>query len=100
MIPVTSADFTFATDDESLAYLRNIVEEMMRRFGITPAESIGRINRAWSHVPAVVGEDEIYREEPGYWAHHFIFGKASFWWLSPAERERQNLGPLRRLPYA
>lgn len=100
MIPVAPSDFCFATDEESLDYLRNIVEEMMRRFGITREECIGRINQSWSHWPSVTGEYELYREEPGYWACEVMFGHASFWWLSASERERHRLGPLQRRPYA
>jgi hypothetical protein len=100
MIPVSSSDFAFATDRESLAYLREIVETMMRSFGIQPAECIGRINASWSHVQAVVGEnDEIYREMPPYWANHFMYGKESFWWMKPADRERRGMPPLRPLPF-
>ncbi len=96
-IPVTASDFRFATDEESVAYLRDIVETMMRSFGITREEAIGRINQSWADVPAVAGEDEIYRELPAYWANHFMFGKASFWWIR--DRDAHALPPLKPLPY-
>jgi len=79
-----------------LAYVRDIVEEMMRHFGITREECISRINQAWAHWPSVTGEYELYREKPGYWAHGATFGHASFWWLSEAERKRYGLAPLQR----
>ena len=99
MIPVAPSDFCFTTDEESLAYLREIVEDMMRRFGINRDESIARLNQAWSHWPSVTGEYELYREKPAYWAHDVMFGHDSFWWLSEAERKRHSLGPLQRRPY-
>ena len=98
-IPVTGSDFRFVTDDESVAYLREIVEAMMRSFGITREEAIGRINESWAHVPVVAGEDEIYREFPKYWANHFMFGKASLWWITGEKRDAQGLPPLKPLPY-
>ncbi len=99
MIPVAPSEFGFASDDESLVYLRCIIEEMMRRFGITREECIGRINQAWSHWPSVTGDYELYRKKPGYWAHDVMFGHNSFWRLSETERKRQGMGPLQRKPY-
>src|ERR1700737_1101037 len=101
MIPVTASDFVFETDQESLEYLRLIIESMMRTFGTTPAECIGRMNQSWSHVPAVKGKfDEIYREMPSYWAQEFMYGHASFWWITGSDRESKGLPQLRPLPYA
>ena len=99
-IPVSPSDFRFETDEQSVEYLRQAVEAMMKSFGITREEAIGRINQEWSHVRGVVGEfDEIYRETPVYWANHFMFGKSQFWWIEGAKREKNKLPPLARLPY-
>jgi hypothetical protein len=99
-IPASPSDFRFETDEQSVEYLRKAVEAMMKSFGVTREEAIGRINQEWSHVGAVVGEfDEIYRETPVYWANRFMFGKSQFWWIEGAKREKHKLPPLVRLPY-
>lgn len=48
MIPVAPSDFCVATDDESFAYVRDIVEEMMRHSGIT-REECSRIDELLPH---------------------------------------------------
>jgi hypothetical protein len=101
MIAIGASDFAFETDPESLEYLRLVVESMMRLFGITSAECIGRINQRWAHVSAVKGEfDEIYREQPGYWAQEFMYGHAALWWITGTDRVKKGLPPLNPLPYA
>lgn len=58
MIYLTATDFSFITDQDARDYLADITEVMMRCFGITREEALGRINDSWSHVPEVVGEDD------------------------------------------
>lgn len=100
MIKVENSDFKFETDEESITYLVEIIEIMMTRFGITSAESKGRINNSFSHLSTIIGEEEfIYREFPSYWANHFYFGKESFWWVEGEERENLNLPKLKPNPY-
>ena len=96
MLKMSKEDFRFGTDEESLAYLVEVVELMMTRFGIKKAEAVLRINRSFSHVEAVTGEDDIiYSEFPIYWANYFYYGKESYWWLDPAQRTEMNLPKLR-----
>jgi hypothetical protein len=99
-IPVSPSDFRFETDEQSVTYLWQVVEAMMKSFGVAREEAIGRINQEWSPVRRVVGEfDEIYRETPAYWANHFMFGKSQFWWIEGAKRAQLKLPPLVKLPY-
>jgi hypothetical protein len=91
---LSSSDFQFATDAESLAYLQEIVESMVQLFSVKPENCIECINQAWSHIP-MVGDDLVYRESPTYWAKNFIFGKESYWWV----QNRERLEPLKPLPY-
>lgn len=100
MIPIRADEFRFTTDDESLSYFVAIVERMMLLSGFSREECIGRINEGWSHVPAVVGEDDrIYSESPDYWANQFLYGHDSAWWVKEADRREMNLPPLRFLPF-
>lgn len=91
---LSSTDFQFATDEESLAYLQEIVECMVRLFDVKPEHCIECIDRAWSDLP-MVGNDLVYRESPTYWANHFMFGRDSYWWV----RDREHLEPLQPLSF-
>lgn len=100
MIKINKKDLNFRTDKESLQYFIEIVEIMMKRFGLPKQEAIGRINKSWNHVEEVVGDDWIYREFPFYWANHFYFGKESFWWIENVEeRVSKGLSVLKPLFY-
>ena len=98
MTALKPSDLPFRFDAEACAYLIEIIEAMMTRFGITREEAIARIAHEWSHVDAIIGEDLMYHELPSYWAHHFYFGKASFWWVKPEVRATLNLPDLKPLP--
>lgn len=52
--------FRFITDAKSEAYLLNIAHEMMREFGISEDEAIGRINKGFPDLETLVGEDNIF----------------------------------------
>jgi hypothetical protein len=88
----------FITDTHSDDFCRGIAAEMMRLFGITEAEAIGRINQGWGHL----GEFHsiAYHKPAEYWAHHMYFGHDSYWWIrDEATRKRLGLGPVEPLPY-
>ena len=99
VIAIQPADLPFRTDREALDYLREIVECMMTNFGITAQEAIGRIAKAWSNLDSIVGHDDLmYHELPSYWAHHFYFGKSSFWWIAAEKRKEMGLPVLKPIP--
>lgn len=75
-------NFLFETDSESEAFCERIAQEMVRLFGISPDEAVGRINNAWKGL-SIVGDDLIYHETEEYWANNIYYGKESEWWLSP-----------------
>jgi len=74
--------FEFETDARSQAFCTSIADEMVRLFGISADEAIGRVNREWRSQP-MADDDIAYRETEDYWAKNIYFGKASEWWLSP-----------------
>ncbi|MEV5592561.1 hypothetical protein [Streptomyces sp. NPDC052496] len=51
------------------AYLRDIADEMVQRFGIPSAEAVARINHAWSGLVFDDDNDLIFHELPEFWAH-------------------------------
>jgi hypothetical protein len=85
-IPVSPSDFRFETDEQSVAYLRQVVEAMMKLFGIAREEAIGRINQEWSHVRAVVAVFSI-------WGSAWLVG---LWPQSAALRPRHCTSRLSR----
>ena len=87
----------FLTDAHADAFCREIAGEMVRLFGITEGEAVGRINRGWGHLHEFL--PLAIHETPAYWASHMYFGADSFWWVGEDTRERLGLGPLVPQPY-
>jgi hypothetical protein len=90
-----------AADQKADEFLDEVQAELQRLFGISAAEARYRIDQGWSHLPdrSIGGPEEIaYHEEPYYWAHHFYYGKDSFWWIVGPERTRLGHPPLTPIP--
>ncbi len=83
--------FDFITDAETQEYCESTVRAMMKLFGITEDEAVGRINQRWSGVTMVGADDLLYHESVTYWANDIYYGHDSGWWLGPSG--------LRPLPY-
>ena len=99
MIGISAQDFSFDTDSQARVYLREIVEVMMKSFGISREDALRRINESWSQVDEVKGEyNHMYRELPKYWANSFYYGDGSFWWLAEEKRRQMGLPPLSSIP--
>lgn len=89
----------FVTDAKSDAFCREIAAELVRLFGVSEAEAVGRINRGWRGL-SIVGElNIVYHETPDHWAHLMYFGPDSYWWITGGKREQLGLGPVVPLPY-
>jgi hypothetical protein len=81
-------EFPCAGDVKALMFCREIVDEMVRAYGITHDEAVARVNRQWSdpgpsgRVPRIwiVGLDIAYHETAAYWAATIYYGKDSRWW--------------------
>jgi hypothetical protein len=80
---------------EAQDFCDGIVREMVSLFSITEEEAISRINRQWSNLESLGGEEElIYHEDEKFWAQDIYYGPDSFWWLSDEERSIKNLPKL------
>lgn len=85
--------FPCAGDNEALAFCEEIVDAMVRGYGISHSEAAARVNRQWSQagppgrVPRVwiVGLDIAYHEEADYWAAAIYYGPDSRWWDPDAD---------------
>ena len=80
-----SSRFEFQVDAESEEFCNEIVNEMIKHFGIPESEAIGRINQLWKGHD-FEGQDDIrYHEPPEFWAYDIYYGGDSYWWLNPPD---------------
>jgi hypothetical protein len=77
------SDYEFTTDSRSEAYMDKIAADMVRLFGISRAEAVGRINRRWRGRTFTGERDLIYHELPDNWANDIYYGGDSRWWAKP-----------------
>jgi len=85
----SQGQFPCAGDAQALSFCRQIVDEMVGRFGVAAGEAVARINRHWSEseedsrTPRVwiVGADVVYHETAEFWAHDIYYGPDSRWWV-------------------
>ena len=83
-----SRRFLFQVDARGRAFCDRIADEMIRRFGISEDEALGRINELWRGVD-FEPQDLRYHETEEYWANDVYFGHGSLWWMNPP-----NLKPV------
>jgi hypothetical protein len=93
-----STPWRFEVDARADAFCQEVASELMRLFGVSAEEAVGRINRHWSGQ-AITGEDIVYHETADYWAHVMYYGKESSWWITGEKRASKGLGPLTPKPY-
>ena len=72
-------------------YIDSIVVEMIKLFGISRDEALGRINRHWKGVSFEDQQDidGLTNELPDYWARRIYYGPNAKWWL-----DDQDIKPL------
>ncbi len=80
-------NYSFRVNERSKTFCDNIVEEMIRLFGIALSEAIGRINRQWNGNDFLKEDDLRYHETAEYWANDMYYGWDSFWWTNPSDLE-------------
>ena len=78
--------FQFKADNELIAFLDEVAEEMIQLLKITEEEAVGRINKAWEWLEPI-GSDLIQHEEPSYWAKTIYYGRGVHWLLGEDELE-------------
>ena len=88
-------EFPCAGDVAAMRFCRAIAAHMVRRFGISRREAIGRVNRLWSEPDArgvvprvwIVGLDIAYHDTAAQWAAKIYFGGQPRWWDPEADLE-------------
>ena len=90
--------WAFATDAASDAFCGRIAAEMVREFGVSHEEAVGRINDGWRGRD-FLGVDIAYHELPEHWARTMYWSDGSFWCVVGAARDRLGLGPPVPRPY-
>jgi hypothetical protein len=83
----------FTTNAKSDASCRRIAAEMVRLFGVSDEEAIGRINQAWRGLDLGGEGDLIYHELPDHWAQTIYRSDELFWWVTGYARVQLGLGP-------
>jgi len=94
-----ASQLKFGTDSKSLSYLSEIINHMTRGFDLSEDQAISHVNRAWSQIGFIGGEEELmFHEPPEYWANFFYLGNDSYWWIQGAKRNSMGLPPLKSNP--
>lgn len=73
------SEFLMQAPPETLDYLREIAEEMQRRFGISRAEAVARINAAYGGETFDEWPDLMCHELPEHWAYGLYYGDVPYW---------------------
>lgn len=84
-------EFEFIVDEEGRELCEEIISEMLRLFGFSRHEAVGRLNRLWRGNDFEGPDDIRYHETPEFWARDISYGHNSFWWTNPPD--------LKPLPY-
>ena len=85
--------FEFRTTEEAFDFCKEIAECMIKDFGISQEEAIGRINQAWRNSHFDEEWDIRFHELPETMAYMLYYGPDSQWW------KRKGDPTLRPLPY-
>lgn len=73
--------FDLDTDATSEVFCDDIAQEMMRLFGVSREEAVGRINREWKDKPLIRDVLIIYHETANYWAQSIYYEEDVMWWI-------------------
>lgn len=73
-------EFTTELDDGMLKYFRDIADVMVERIGISRAEAVARINKAYGGADIEPYPDIMCHELPEYWAYGLYYaGNVPYW---------------------
>lgn len=86
------SSYQFGAEPIALEYIDCIVEALVKLFGISNDEAVGRVNRKWKGLTFADDDLELFRESVSWWAHNVYYGHDSGWWHGTG-----NLSPL---PYS
>ena len=79
------SQFSFVTDTKSEVYCLKIVAELIRQFGITQEEAIGRVNRSFAGQSLLGPDDWVYHETTKNQAQFIYYKPGVHWWLEGAD---------------
>ncbi len=77
--------FSFTTDASSEAYCMEIVSELVRQFGVTQEEAIGRVNQSFARQSLLGPMDWVYHEVSRDWARFIYYKPGIHWWVEGAD---------------
>ncbi|MGE0131418.1 MAG: hypothetical protein AB7U82_25330 [Blastocatellales bacterium] len=81
--------FSFETDRQAEEFCTEIAKMMVKLFGITEIEAVGRINRQWQGQKIVGPNRMIYHEDTEFWAKTIYYGADVHWWRGEEGLEPQ-----------
>lgn len=90
-MPVFGDEAIHLRDDEEGRDCEELIQKMVSLFGISEAEALGRLNRAWKDKPLLGEHSLVYHRSAEYWANRIYYGDDSQW--------SQHSAGLRPLPY-
>ncbi len=73
-------EITVDGDERAKLLCIKIAQEMMKEFGISMPEAIGRVNREWKNK-RIFGPNQVYRENLEYWAKRIYYKPGTYWWV-------------------
>lgn len=83
---MTASRYLMRAVPEAEEYLDEIVDDMVNRFGIPPAEAVARVNRHWDGKTFDSEDDLIFHEMPEFWADLLYYGDGVPYWDPEADR--------------
>ncbi|MFI9785489.1 hypothetical protein ACIHEI_18620 [Kitasatospora sp. NPDC051984] len=93
------SEFLMKADEEMLEFFSEIAD-VLQTFGISRAEAVARVNRAWGHRKFGPYPDLMCHEDPEYWAHGLYYdngkddgGLVPYWEENPDRSTWQIVPP-------
>lgn len=64
-------------------FIEQVVSAMVRLFGMSRDEAVGRVNRHWrgQEFRRLGKRMALYHQAPDWWAKTITYGRDSEWWL-------------------
>jgi hypothetical protein len=87
------SEFLMPASDEAQETLRDVVEELVRLFGVSRAEAVARVNLAWAHRDFTEDPGLLGHEEPEHWAYRLYYEGDVAYWEPDADRTQWRVRP-------
>lgn len=73
-------NFSFAMDNETSEFFKQVATEMAKRFGISIDEAVGRVNQYW-HGQIIDTNSLIFHKPPVHLAQMVYYEDGTYWWI-------------------